>query len=101
MSLPCLRQTDAGVEIFLYIQPRASRNTFVKLLGDELKVALTAPPVDGAANKACREFIAKSFKMSKSKVLFISGETSRHKRLLLAEAELTTIKSYLEDFLGT
>ncbi len=101
MSLPCLRQTDAGVEIFLYIQPRASRNKVVGLQGEELKVALTAPPVDGAANKACRAFIAKFFKLPKTKVSFVSGETSRHKRLLLEEAELATIMQQLDNLPGT
>lgn len=101
MSLPCLRQTDAGVEIFLYIQPRASRNKVVGLQGEELKVALTAPPVDGAANNACRAFIAKFFKLPKTKVSFVSGETSRHKRLLLEEAELATIMQQLDNLPGT
>ncbi len=101
MSLPFLRQTDAGVEVFLYIQPRASRNKIVGLQGDALKVALAAPPVDGAANKACREFIAKSFRLPKGRVSIVSGETSRHKRLLLVDVELSTIMSYLDVLPGT
>lgn len=42
---------------------------------------LTSPPVDGAANKGCREFVADLFDVPKSSVEIISGETSRHKRL--------------------
>ena len=88
MTLPCLRQTDAGVEIFLYLQPRASRNKVVGLQGQELKVALTAPPVDGAANKACCLFLAKLCSLPKSCVKLVSGDTSRHKRVLLEGADL-------------
>jgi len=98
--LPCLRQVDAGVEIFLYLQPRASRNKVVALQGEELKVSLTAPPVDGAANKACCAFLAKLCSLPKSCVRLISGETSRHKRLLLAGADVKKISCLLEDLLG-
>ncbi len=100
MTLPCLRQTNAGVEIFLYLQPRASRNKVVGLQGEELKVSLTAPPVDGAANKACCAFLAKLCSLPKSCVKMISGDTSRHKRLLLEDAELQKVNGLLKNLLG-
>ena len=100
MKLPCLRQTDAGVEVFLYIQPRASRNKIIGLQGEELKVALTAPPVDGAANKACCLFIAKLCSLPRSCVKIISGETSRHKRLLLTDTDFLEVTRLVEDLLG-
>lgn len=100
MSLPCLRQTDAGVEVLLYVQPRASRNRVVGLQGDELKVALTAPPVDGAANKACNAFLAKLCNIPKSRISLVSGDTSRHKRWLLEGAELQEIHRLLDNLLG-
>lgn len=99
MSLPCLRQTGAGVELVLYLQPRASRNKVVGLQGRELKVALTAPPVDGAANKACCVFLAKLCSMPRSCVKLVSGETSRHKRWLLEGSELEHINALLNDLL--
>lgn len=99
MILPCLRQTAAGVEIFLYLQPRASRNRVIGLHGEELKVSLTAPPVDGAANKACRTFLAKVCGLPKSCVKMISGETSRHKRLLLEQADCSEISCLLTELL--
>ena len=99
MNLPCLRQTDAGVEVFLYVQPRASRNKVVGLLDKELKVALTAPPVDGAANKACCVFLAKFCSLPKSCVMLVSGETSRHKRLLLEGADFLEIDSLFKNLL--
>jgi uncharacterized protein (TIGR00251 family) len=100
VSLPCLRQTDAGVEIFLYLQPRSSRNKVVGLQGEELKVALTAPPVDGAANKACCAYFARLCKLPKSCVRLVSGETSRHKRLLLEGADFQKVSCLLDLLLG-
>jgi len=99
VSLPCLRQTGAGVELVLYLQPRASRNKVVGLQGGELKVALTAPPVDGAANKACCVFLAKLCNLPRSCVKLVSGETSRHKRWLLEGSELEHINALLNDLL--
>ena len=100
MNLPCLRQTDAGVEVFLYLQPRASRNKVVGLQGEELKIALTAPPVDGAANKACCLFMAKICSLPRSYVRITSGETSRHKRLLLEDADFLKVTRLVEGLLG-
>ena len=100
MSLSCLRSTDAGVELFLSIQPRASRNRVLGCQGQELKLSLTAPPVDGAANKACCIFIARLCGMPKSRVLLIAGRTSRHKRLLLQGADLKQVSALLEAALG-
>jgi uncharacterized protein (TIGR00251 family) len=100
MSLPCLRQIDTGVEITLNVQPRASRNKIVGLQDGALKLALTAPPVDGAANKACCALLAKLFKLPKSCVKLISGDTSRHKRWLLEGADLAEVESLLDPQVG-
>lgn len=81
----------------IFVQPRASRNRVVGLQGDELKVSLTAPPVDGAANKACSRFLAKLTGLPRSSVLLISGETSRHKRFLLEGAALEAVVESLEE----
>lgn len=63
------------------VQPRASSDELAEILGDSLKVRITAPPVDGAANKHLIAFLAKVFKVSKSQITLISGETGRDKRL--------------------
>lgn len=67
--------------ISIKVQPRASKDELAEILGDSLKVRITAPPVDGAANKHLIAFLAKVFKISKSQVTLISGETGRDKRL--------------------
>ena len=51
--------------------------------GDALKIKLTAPPVDGAANKMCIQYLAKCLKIPKSSIEIISGHHSRTKRFLL------------------
>jgi hypothetical protein len=48
-------------------------------MGDALKVALTAPPVEGRANEACVEFFAKLLKVPRSSVSIAAGHTSRNK----------------------
>lgn len=68
-----------GVTIKIYVASRSSANSVVGAHNGEIKVSLTAPPVDGAANKALVEFIAKRLGVPKSGVSLVSGETSRHK----------------------
>jgi uncharacterized protein (TIGR00251 family) len=72
-----------GLVLSVRVQPKASRNAIQGVHGEALKIAITAPPVDGAANKACIAFVAKQLGLAKSAVAILSGETSRNKRLLL------------------
>ena len=72
---------DEDLLLNIKVQPRASKDELAEVLGDSLKVRITAPPVDGAANKHLIAFLAKIFKVSKSQVTLISGETGRDKRL--------------------
>ena len=72
-----------GVAIHLLVQPRASKNEVIGTQGEELKIRLTSPPVEGAANRLCCEFIANKLGLAKSAVTLEIGETSRHKRLFL------------------
>ncbi len=78
-----LKETDTGVILSLKVQPRSSKNQWVGVHGDEVKVKLTAPPVDGAANQCCCKFIAESLHVAASQIQLLSGETSRHKRVLI------------------
>jgi uncharacterized protein (TIGR00251 family) len=72
-----------GAFIRLHLQPRASRTEICGVQGDELKVRVTSPPVDDAANRLCTEFFAKTFKTAKSNITIVSGQKSRHKKLLI------------------
>lgn len=72
---------DDGLVLRLYIQPKASRDSIVGLHGDELKVAITAPPVDGQANAHLVKYLAKQFRVAKSQVIIEKGELGRHKQV--------------------
>lgn len=67
----------------VYVQPRSSKNMIAGLHGDALKVKLTAPPVDNAANKMCIQYLAKQLKIAKSSLEIVSGHTSRFKQVLI------------------
>lgn len=60
---------DDGLVLRLYIQPKASRDSIVGLHGDEVKVAITAPPVDGQGNSHLVKFLGKQFRVAKSQVV--------------------------------
>lgn len=74
-----IEETPGGVLIRVYVQPRSSTNRVVGVHNGALKIALTAPPVEGAANKALVEFLAKTLGVPKTNVTIASGESSRHK----------------------
>ena len=78
-----LRETSGGILLSVKLQPRASKNEIGEALGDELKIKVTAPPVDAAANQALIEFLAEILGCSRGKVELIRGQTSRHKTVLL------------------
>jgi len=94
-----LHDTPGGVTIDLWVQPRASRNEIVGLQGDELKVKLTSPPVEGAANKLCCEFFAKTIGVAKGSVRLVGGEKSRHKRLQVEGVGLADVEKILQNLL--
>jgi uncharacterized protein (TIGR00251 family) len=78
-----LRETPGGTLLSVKLQPRASKNEIGAPLGDELKIKVTAPPVDAAANQALVEFLADTLACSRGKVELLRGHTSRHKTILL------------------
>jgi uncharacterized protein len=80
-----------GCILNCWIQPRSSRNALVGIHGDAIKIALTAPPVDGKANKELLKFLAKYFKLPKSSIQIIAGESSRNKTILIADIDKDTI----------
>jgi uncharacterized protein len=72
--------TVAGrVRFAVRVQPRASSNEVAGVYGDALKVRLTAPPVDGAANERLVDFLADVFVVGRQSVRILTGATSRSK----------------------
>jgi uncharacterized protein len=76
-----IQESSDGLTFKIRVQPRSSRNRVVGLHGDALKVNLTAPPVDNAANKACAAFLASLLPVPKSAVSIVSGHTGRNKQI--------------------
>jgi len=74
-----LHVSPAGVSFVVKVQPRARKNAVGGEIGDALKLALTAPPLDGRANAACIQFLANLLDVPRSSVTIASGEGSRRK----------------------
>ena len=77
-----LQENPQGITLKVFVQPKSSKNMITGIYGDAIKIKLTAPPVDGAANKMCIKFLAKCLKVPKTSLEIISGHTSRTKCVL-------------------
>lgn len=83
--------TKGGVRLHLFIQPNSSKDEVIGPHNDELKVKLTAPPIDGKANEALVKFLSRVLELPKKNFTLIRGDTGRHKVIEisgLSEAEL-------------
>ena len=103
--MPVIKESQVGLILKILIQPRSSKNIIIGLHGNALKIKLTAPPVDGAANKMCVQYLAKSLKIPKSSLEIISGQTSRKKTVLIkykndnnSQSEHKRLKELIESF---
>lgn len=72
-----------GVTIALHVQPRASRTEIVTEHGDQLKLRVSAPPVEGAANAEVTAWLAKRLRVPKRDIMLISGQRGRQKVVLV------------------
>ena len=91
-----LKQTSDGVTFSVKVQPRARKNAITGTVGDALKLALTAPPVEGKANQAAIEFLADFFDIPRSSVTIASGATSRLKVIRISGANLQRLQQRLQ-----
>jgi uncharacterized protein len=78
-----MRVEAGGVTLSLKVQPRASKNEIGEPLGGELRVKVTAPPVDSAANEAVLRFLSGKLDCPRSAVQLVRGQTSRHKTIAI------------------
>jgi hypothetical protein len=74
-----ISESASGVSFAVKVHPRAKKNAITGEVGDALKLAITAPPVNGKANEACSEFFANLLKVPRSSVTIAAGQTSRNK----------------------
>ncbi len=70
---------DKSLFLHIYLQPRASSDQIIGLHDDCLKIRLTAPPLEGRANKYLLKFLARCFKVPEQRIIITQGEHSRKK----------------------
>ena len=73
--------------LYVQIQPKSSKDEVVGIMGENLKIKITAPPIDGKANAHLCSLIAKWFDVPKSHVSILKGETSKIKTLLIKQPQ--------------
>lgn len=88
-------------DLVVRAQPGASRERIVGMLGDALKIAVTAPPEKGKANEAIERLLAKQFGLSASAVRVVSGETARRKIVRIIGLNAIQVKQNLDKVLTT
>ncbi|WP_318402882.1 DUF167 family protein YggU [Photobacterium leiognathi] len=81
MTEKAIHQDGDDLIVRLYIQPKASRDQIVGLHDDEIKIAITAPPVDGKANAHLVKYLSKQFKVAKGLIHVEKGLQGRHKQV--------------------
>jgi uncharacterized protein (TIGR00251 family) len=77
------KETKEGVILPIKVTPKSHRNEIIGWENEELKVRITAAPEKGNANETLLNFLAKLFKLPKSRLSLYAGETSRHKRICI------------------
>lgn len=78
-----ITENPQGLRLRIFLQPKASRDQIIGLHDGEVKIAITAPPIDGQANAHLLKYLAKLFKVPKSSILLEKGELQRHKQLFI------------------
>ena len=91
-----LRATADGVALDVLVQPRASRPKLGPIHGDRIKVAVTAPPVDGEANAAVIELVARALGVGRAAVEVVAGHASRRKTLAIRGVDLARVTAVVE-----
>lgn len=96
MSVTWLSQTKAGIRIAVQVSPNARKSEIVSGDGDALRVKLQAPPVDGKANDALVQFLAKKLRIPRKQVTITHGQTNRRKLLeIMTDMTLEDIEKRL------
>lgn len=91
-----LKETPHGVTFAVKVQPRARRNAISGAVGDALKLAVAAPPLEGRANQAVIEFLAEFFDIPRASVTITSGQRSRIKVVCISGVNPEQVRERLE-----
>lgn len=92
-----INKTKDGILVNIKISPNSKKNEIIKD-GDIIKIKITAQPIDGKANKAVIEFLSKNFKIPKTSIKIVKGETSKEKTILFSTSEEEKVKLLYNTF---
>ena len=95
MDAPALETRDGGVLIRVRVQPKSSRNAVVGEQGGRVRIALTAPPIEGAANEALLKFLAGVLAVKRRQLVLKSGGHAREKTIWIDGAGLSDTEDAL------
>ena len=95
-----IRDTPAGATFAVKVQPRARKDAVTGVMGDALKLALTAPPVEGRANQACIEFLAEFLNVPRASVTIVAGQSSRNKVVCVAGRTAVEVEGRFRAVIG-
>jgi uncharacterized protein (TIGR00251 family) len=95
MSLGCLKASKNGVTLTVQAQPRAKITEIVDLSGDRCKIKVKASPIEGEANTAIIEYLARLFGLMKKQVVLAHGFKGKQKVFLLEGISLETAENIL------
>jgi uncharacterized protein (TIGR00251 family) len=95
-----IRDTPTGASFQVKVHPRARKNAITGEVGEALKVALTAPPVEGRASAACITFLAEVLKVPRSSVRITAGESSRNKTICVRDLSAVRVEEKLRAVFG-
>lgn len=89
------REEPEGISFYVWLTPGSSKNQIVGVVDDGektyLKISVNAKAIDNAANNKLVELLSKNFKLAKSRIVMASGQKSRKKKVLLIDANITSI----------
>jgi uncharacterized protein len=92
-----VREVDGAITFDVQVVPRASRDRVGPVHGDRLKVQLTAPPVDGAANEALVALMARALGRARGDVTIVRGVTGRKKTVRVVGSTRAALLSLVEE----
>jgi len=100
---PAISQDGSDVLLAVRVRPRASRNRIIfpggraeETAPGDITIHLTAPPVEGAANTACRTFLARVLEISQSRITVEHGQKARRKLLRVHDADVAIVLARLQ-----
>lgn len=97
--IPVRREAE-GSSFEVEVQPRSSRASIEGPRGGALRLRLTAPPVEGAANRQCVELLSRALGVPKSAVMIVAGAAAKRKRIRVRGLDPAAVEAALAVFPG-